>query len=56
MHLLMCTENGKLTMFPVKKTSRIADKVKKIEGVYSSLLYMQNATNTRSELDPVFGM
>ena len=33
MHLLKCIENGKLTMFPVKKTRRIADKVKKIETV-----------------------
>ena len=33
MHLVKCIENGKLTMFPVKKTRRIAEKVKKIESV-----------------------
>ena len=30
-HLLKCFENGKLSMFPVRKTRRVAEKVKRFE-------------------------
>ena len=30
-HLLKCFENGKLSMFPVRKTRRVAEKVKRVE-------------------------
>ena len=32
-HLLNCLENGKMTMFPIKKVRRTAEKVKKIETI-----------------------
>ena len=30
-HLLKCFENGKLSMFPVRKTRRVAEKIKRVE-------------------------
>ena len=31
-HLLKCFENGKLSMFPVRKTRRVAEKVKRLKN------------------------